>query len=103
MGRPVAIGIVLCRVAGHAAPDHFPPDAQSVQQEGFVVHDPAGKELGLNGARRRFEALEHFNYVQQATLAIGSGCGVDVLPPEEEAHEAGLGNRLDLPAQAADG
>ena len=26
-----------------------------------------------------------------------------MLPPEEEADEAGLGNRLDLPPQAADG
>ena len=69
----------------------------------MVIHDPARKQFGFDGARRCFESLEHLDHVEQTALAADSGALANVLPLKQETYEVGLGDRLNLPAQAADG
>ena len=79
---------------------HAAAQAQPVYLLGAIVGDARRQHVVLPARRRQLEALELLDHRRQALGALDLVLAGDVLPMEQEAHEVGRADRLDLRAQA---
>ena len=78
---------------GQAPPDHLTRQAELVEPAGVVAVDPGRQDLRLPLRRRRLDALQLLEHLQQPGPALEPAVGRGVLPVREEAHELGDGHR----------
>ena len=86
-----------------AAPDEAAGEAERVEPGRVVLLHPRRQDLPFPGRGRGLEAFELLHQGVQALRPFGLVVGIDPLPGEEEAHEVGLGDRLDLAPQPVQG
>src|SRR5204863_482356 len=91
------------RVGLEAASDHRTRETEAVEIGGVVARDARRQHLSLPGARRQLEPLQLADDLEEPVAAVELRPRLHVLPAEEEAHQVGGGDGLDLPAQAAEG
>ncbi len=92
--------VALLRGDGEPSPGHLAGEAEGVEHAGLVAGEPRGEDLPLPGARRRMEPLELADDLGEAARSVEPRARRGVLPAEEEAHQVGAGDGLDLAAQA---
>ena len=84
------------------SPGNLARQAKAIEQIGFVVCDEARKDLGLPRGSRDLVPLKLPDDLQQTVDPMQATGEHDMLPPHEEVHEVGRGDRLDLAAEAAE-
>src|SRR6185295_18599716 len=84
---------------GEPGPTDFAGEAERVEERRFVAVDAQREDVALPGVRGDFESVELFDDFVNAVDAGQARRRRHVLPGEEEAHEVGGGDRLDLGAQ----
>ena len=82
-----------------APPGHAAREAQPVDEVGLVVRDARGEHFVLPGAGGNFAAVELLDHRGEPFGTLQPLLARDVLPVQEEAHEIGGADRLDLGAQ----
>ena len=81
------------------APGDAAAEAEAVDLLGAVVADPRREHVVFPRCRRQLEALELLDDRGQPFGAFQLLARRDMLPMQQEAHEVGRGDRLDLGAQ----
>ena len=84
-------------------PSDLARKAEQVEHRRIVTVHARGNHGALPRAGRQLVAIERRDRFAQPVDAGQAIGGIDVLPLEEEAHEIGGADRLDLGAQAVDG
>src|ERR1051326_7425960 len=74
--------------------------AERVEPERVVALDPGWKDLGFPGTRRQLRAVEQLEDGGHALGTLGSRVGSKPLPAEQEPHEIGGADGVDLPLKA---
>ena len=85
-----------------ARPSDFAREAQHVEHRGLVAVHPRRQHRALPRRRGHLEAVERFEDLAQTVGPRQARALLDVLPREQEAHEVGRGDRLDLGPQAVE-
>src|SRR5207302_4111441 len=83
-------------------PRDLPREAEPVEPQRVVLPHPGGQDVGLPRARRQLEAVQQLEHGGEPLRPFGSRIFGDPLPAEQEAHEVGGRDRLDLPTQAVE-
>src|SRR5207244_10105875 len=78
-------------------------ETEAVEIGGVVACDARRQHLSLPGARRQLEPLQQADDLEEPVAAVELRPRLHVLPAEEEAHQVGGGDGLDLATQAAEG
>src|SRR5439155_10997938 len=103
LGAPGTCVLLRGRIGLEAAPCHRTRETEAVEIGGVVARDARRQHLSLPGARRQLEPLELADHLEEPVAAVELRPRLHVLPAEEEAHQVGGGDGLDLPAQATEG
>src|SRR5439155_8594044 len=92
--------VALERADAEPAPDDRAGQAQVLEVRRVVAGDPGRQYLRLPGSRRELQPLELTDHLEEPRPPVELRPGLEVLPAEEEAHEIGGRDGLDLAPEA---